>query len=394
MEGNEKFLNKIDLFMQLYILPQFDPNNIYWWFSLSGGKDSYSMCFGIYLWYEKNKYHFQGSGFNIKQWENNVYEFLCKQIDWMPVISIDALKETKSLIDYKRGEQAPCRLCSNIRKQTGDDNLFPRMDKEKVNIIARGLHMGDTAISYLWRWVFCDPISSNFISSKYQPLVNINDNTYLAKPLCFTREIETQIFSQNHGYITSCCKCPACKYPSRRDIVEESLLYLYKSENNELWEFSVPNMVNYLKHIGMKNLDFLINNSIKGFADKNNHIPDSFYLFALENFRRVQKTINLDMFNPNIYLDDIGRDGLLSSSKIELRGKLPIPKFFKTGLTLTEYEHRMIATLGPFWGFIGLSQECQNSVLQIQNKIFNFTPNTLWEQTNDMLNLFYKEKDK
>jgi len=264
------------------------------------------------------------------------------------------------------------------------------MDPDKVNLIARGLHLSDTAISYLWRWAFYDCIEDSLIKSKYLPLVQIKEGVFLAKPLAFTREFETEEFSKIHGFISSCCMCPACRYPSRRDIVEESMLYLLKVKGDSFWEFSVPGVSGYLRNFAPSSRGSLMGISTGGFASKCNHIPDSFYSYAISFFMEKSGTVNFDKYNANLYLDDFGKNSVLTQTKLEFDGKMPIPKFFCPDATLSEYERRMISTLGPFWGFIGLKEEQRKRVLDFQTEIFGFTPDKAWGQVNYLLNLFYK----
>ncbi|MDR0313352.1 MAG: hypothetical protein LBI14_07120 [Treponema sp.] len=272
----------------------------------------------------------------------------------------------------------------------GDRALLRLMDKSKVNFIARGLHLGDTAISYLWRWMFFDSIPASLNKMKYQPLVQINDGVFLAKPLFLVREIETQLYSSNHNFIPVCCMCPACGFPSRRDIVEESILYIYMNEKSGLWEFSVPGMSDYLKQIVPFDYSYLSGISTKGFAQKCNHIPEPFFVFALDYFRDRMAQVDINQFNSGLFLDDIGKKSFLSGKKELFTGKLPIPKFFLPDIALSEYERRMIATLGPFWGAVGLTSSQQRFALDVQTKIFDFTPDDLWGQVNSLLNIFYK----
>ena len=381
---------KVDQYMNNFIISRFNPNEIHWWFSMSGGKDSYSMCLGIYLWYIQNGYDFKGTGFMIKQWDNDVLRMLQKQIDWLRIICVDAYDETQKVLNYQDGDQAPCKRCSDIRKSAGDRELFPLMDRNKVNLIVRGLHLSDTAISYLWRWVFNDFVNKSLHTVKYLPLTQIKEHVFLAKPLAFTREIETEEYSKMFGYISSCCKCPACRYPSRRDIVEESILYIYRSANLDYWELSVPGITDYFEHNAPNDWKELINISVGGFAHKCNHIPDDFYSFAFDYFDSKMRYLDLSIFDINNCLDDIGRDGILTGEKKIYSGKIPIPKFFCKDLSLSEYERRMIATLGPFWGFIGLDKEQHKQVMRLQNDILGYMPNKMWEQVNYLLNIFYK----
>lgn len=144
----------------------------------------------------------------------------------MPVTIIDSVDLTRDTINYISGSQAPCKACSSIRKNIGDSFIASNYKNGYINIIARGLHLSDMAISYLWR-IFWDIDIDSFTNKleKGDPLVklNIQSNTYLAKPLCFIREYETQKYADHLKFHSICCGCPACRYPSRRDIIEESL---------------------------------------------------------------------------------------------------------------------------------------------------------------------------
>ena len=387
---NHAIDKKIDHFMNNYIILRFNPNEIHWWFSLSGGKDSYSMCLGIYLWYIRNGFDFQGTGFMVKQWDNDVISMLQKQIDWLQVICVDAFDDTKNILNYQDGDQSPCKQCSDIRKSVGDRVLFKLMPQNKVNLIVRGLHLSDTAISFLWRWVYNERIGDSLFSVKYLPLTQINERVFLAKPLLFVRETETEEYSRINGYISSCCNCPACRYPSRRDIVEESVLSIYKSENNDYWELSVPGISDYLNYHAPNNWNDLIKASVGGFASKCNHIPDEFFTYALDYFKSKAKHIDMNIFDNSNYLDDIGKDSLLKGRKTLYSGKTPIPKLFCKDMPLADYERRMISTLGPFWGFIGLDDEQRKQVMDLQTDIFDYTPDKMWEQVIYLLNKFYK----
>src|ERR1035438_10223512 len=45
------YSSKIDIFLQEIIFSQFNPENIHWWISLSGGKDSFGMANALREWY-------------------------------------------------------------------------------------------------------------------------------------------------------------------------------------------------------------------------------------------------------------------------------------------------------------------------------------------------------
>lgn len=249
--AHEIVLQKVDIYMQKYITPYFNPSKVYWWFSLSGGKDSFVMAHVMNEWYRRNNFSFHAEGFCVSQWnKNSPYLLLQEQITWMPVIIIDGIELTKSTVNYTFGDQAPCHSCSLIRKEIGDSFIINNYKDGYINIIARGIHLTDMAISYLWR-IFWGVDINSFANNleKGNPLVklNIQPTVYLAKPLCFVREYETQEYANQLNFRSICCGCPACRYPSRRDIVEESLKLLFSSEK---WEFDVFCINNYIKLIG------------------------------------------------------------------------------------------------------------------------------------------------
>ena len=82
----------------------------------------------------------------------------------------------------------------------------------------------------------------------------------------FVREFESQSFSESNNYEAYCCGCPACKYPSRRDIVEESLLKLF--DNNPLWEFNIPGLIDYLNYWTNSQTIYIQQISLKGIVVK------------------------------------------------------------------------------------------------------------------------------
>lgn len=379
-------LFKIDVYMKKYILPSFDPSKVYWWFSLSGGKDSFTMAHILHEWYKSNSYTFHGEGFCISQWgENPLYSLLQKRLSWMPVTIIDGIYLSQKILKYVPGEQAPCKACSSIRKSIGDSYIRDHYKDGYINIIARGLHLSDMAISYLWRlfWdIDIDSFSSNL--EKGNPLVKLDLQpvVYLAKPLCFVREYETQEYSKQLGFYSICCGCPACRYPSRRDIVEESLKLLFPSTK---WEFEVYGIRKYIHLIsGDVPIEEI---SLSGMEEKSAHLPNEFFDYVLKLFKHISYQ---EYSKTAYYLDDIGVNYITKHQKNV--SNIILPAKFYTDAPLTTSEKSIIATVGPYWGCIGYANKSiRNKLMIIQKDKYNFQIDHLWSQVIPLLNDFYAQ---
>lgn len=377
-------LQKIDIYMQKYIIPHFNPSQIYWWFSLSGGKDSFVMAHSIKEWYELNHFSFYAEGFCVRQWNENIsYLLLQKQISWMPVTIIDGVDLTRNAVNYISGNQAPCQACSAIRKSIGDSFIRSNYKKGYINIIARGLHLSDMAISYLWR-IFWDINIDSFAKKleKGNPLVklNIQSDTYLAKPLCFVREYETQKYASQLKFCSICCGCPACRYPSRRDIIEESLKLLFSSKK---WEFEVYGIRNYLKLI--EGNDSIEEISLSGLESKNPHLPVDFFDYMLNKFK---SKYFYDCSDCGFFLDDIGAEYITKYTRFN-SDEILQPKLY-SGVPLTSPEKSMIATVGPFWGCVGYQNKLmRNKLIELQNDKYNVKIDYLWSQVIPLLKDYY-----
>ncbi|MBQ7347260.1 MAG: hypothetical protein IJW55_04825 [Clostridia bacterium] len=394
MDALNVLINKINLFMKNNILHTINPNKIYWWFSLSGGKDSYTMALAVYLWYQKYNYVFLGEGFFIKQWSDNddkIYKHLCNNIYWMPVIMVDGITKTNDYTCYRPGEQAPCANCSKVRKEMGDQYILEHLKKGYYNIIARGLHLTDMAISYLWR-IFWRINITNFAETleKGNPFekLALENDIYLAKPLCYVREFECEQFSKLFQYKPICCGCPACRYPSRRDIVEETLRLFFK---DELWEFNVKGIDIYLNRT---NASCIKEISLKGRERKCSHLTLEFADYSLKYWKANEKKSLVDKlnFNSTNFLDNIGCNFLVKSNLYHIDDFF-LPKFFSEAPLYVE-EKMMIATVGPFWGAIGYHNlSKRNYAFQLQEKIYGIKIDQLWSQVTPILQSFYKEKE-
>ena len=375
--------------MQAYIIPSFDPDKVYWWISLSGGKDSFTMAYALYLWYAENCCSFQGEGIYIKQWDEvGISEHLRRNISWMPITVIHGEEDTLKNTNYSFGSQAPCSKCSQVRKNVGDQHIAHQYKQGYYNILARGLHFTDMAISYLWRdfWGIDTEQFANTLE-KGNPLVKLKplENYYLAKPLCYVREFECEQFTKLFKYVPICCGCPACSFPSRRDIVEDSLGMLFSSE---LWEFGIHGIPSYLNNI--KAPESIYEISMPGKENKCSRLSPEFSDFAIQYWKSREKRIAC-AFNDSEFLDSIGYK-YLRTHEWSYNNQLFLPKYY-TGTTLSNEEKMLIATVGPLWGAIGFfDKSFRNSVLSLQFEMFGINIDELWSQVNPILQEYYLSK--
>jgi tRNA(Ile)-lysidine synthase TilS/MesJ len=382
---------KIDLFFKRHVVPFFDPDQIRWWFSLSGGKDSYSMAHAVGRWYERNAAELHASSFLIDQWggpaASGTKSNLARRLH-----IVDGRALTQERTKYKPGEQAPCRSCADVRRDLTDElveHALPR-DNRGLNFIARGLHLTDIAVSLIWRHAWGRDAAKELIEgSKASPVTQIKERTFLVKPLTYVREFESAAYADGCGYTPQCCGCPACKFPSRRDIVEETLCDLYEGT---LWEFDVPGMRAFLNHWG--GIDDAKLRSVPGRHAKHRHLPPRFSAFVVEKFREEMKGITVDwsaLCDPAVDLDKLAAARMLDDAPIRPAKRLPMPGLLKNR-DLTNVEQSLIATLGPFWGAFGLGSTISREAITLQTQYFGWFPDERWTQVNRLLHEFYRNR--
>lgn len=385
---------KIDLFMQSFVLPAFDPARICWWLSLSGGKDSFVMAHALRDWYGDVGIPFRARGFLIDQWGGASANRAARLIDWLPVEVIDAQSDTRSRTGYDKGQQAPCRACSDVRHDVTDallDRAPPGLGD--YHFIARGLHLSDIAVSLVWRLFWgLNPSRDMLSAGKGRPVAHISGNRYLAKPLSFAREFETQAYANSTGFRHACCGCPACRYPSRRDIVEETLLHFFRSD---LWEFDVPGMSDFLSGHGRKiDTAALRADSAPGLATKHDHLPKDFADFAYEEMLRDLSVVALASLGKTIdfnsCLDEIGLAALEGRTSVTSANNIPAPAMLTQG-DLTWQVKRATAALGPFWAAFNLPSEKRREALDLQRALFGIKVDEKLSNVHGMLRRYYGE---
>jgi tRNA(Ile)-lysidine synthase TilS/MesJ len=349
--------NKIGIYMERHVLPRFQPESVHWWLSLSGGKDSYAMAEAIRMWYEETGYHFSASGLIIDQWGGPAVKQIIPHLHWCEIHVVDGRALTRAATSYQAGDQAPCRSCADTRRDLTDALIARNLEKtsKKIHFLARGLHLSDTAVSILWRGAAGRNGSAEMIKEgKAAPLTPIGPGVYLAKPLIYAREYETQVFSQAVGFTPSCCGCPACSFPSRRDIAEETVLYGFRTP---FWELAVPGVAEYLQHVGGEGIGEVVRRaSLPGIESKRPHLPEGLFSFATNHYARVLKSAAKDVFRELDFsknLSDLGMSRLANGDELIDDCVVPAPQLFYDE-AITPLEQRMITALGPFWGAIAL----------------------------------------
>ncbi len=375
---------KIDLYMKKYIIPEFHPNRIHWVFSISGGKDSFALCETVREWYLNHNHTLTASGIYIWQWGDNPKEHLKGALPWLEDLQIiDARTYTHNLLGGGTSLQAPCRPCSNIRHYFSD-MFLEQLETDDPIVLCRGLHLTDMAISILWRLAWFGPGVD--LQGKGRPLVCLSPGKYLAKPLCFVREYECQEYAKYRQYISYPCECPALCYPSRRDIVEESLKHFY---TGDLWEFDIPGMERYLSGtLDFSDTAYLKSISLGGQEYKKNCIPDSYYAFAKEYF--IQHNCLRAAAKPSLLLEDLSEKFLAYGEYGCTEDDNWSCKLVADPESLTEFDLRMLGTLGPYWASIALRPLQREKIFSLQNGIWNFAPDFLWSQVCSLLKSYYK----
>lgn len=377
-------VRKVDLFMQCHILPEFRPQNIHWVFSISGGKDSYALCESVRQWYEEHNFPLNASGIYIWQWgDDNPTEFLRSTFSWLQDFQvIDARSCTAILQEKGANQQAPCRRCADIRRHFSDRYLEKIADDKPV-LLCRGLHMTDMTVSILWRLMWYG--TGECLEGKGMPLVQLARNIYLAKPLCFAREFECQEYAKQKHYTPLKSDCPVNMYPSRRDIIEESLRMFYTSD---LWEFDVPGSLHYLKNTaGITDIPLLMEISKPGYEIKENILPEGYFEFAKDYF--LQADIPSELKNGTLledYVEPFLSDGTLG----EITNARYSCKLFRDISSMSQFELRMVGTLGPFWAAMTLQPQQRARILDDQHRIWGLKPDVHWSQVCVLLKKYYE----
>lgn len=309
------------------------------------------------------------------------------------LLFFDLREKTASILCENQAVQAPCSKCSLIRKECSD-YFFSQLNSDKddmIPILCRGLHLTDMANSMIWRLIWDhSPTDSLFSLGKGKPLVKLFSNVYLAKPLCFVREFESQAYADAFHYSPYQCECPALKYPSRRDIIEESVSLYY---TKPLWEFEIPGMDCFFKTVLTCEKGLVAMHSVPGKETKQATLPEGFFSFGVDYFRRITEKNRAALLS-NIrdrsrYLEDavpqfLSYNQLQQESDSNLNFKL-----LTSPDSLTGFDRKMITTLGPFWGAISLKSPLREGVFDLQRKIYDYGIDQNWSQVIDLLLLYY-----
>jgi tRNA(Ile)-lysidine synthase TilS/MesJ len=384
--------------MRSHILPQFMPGQIRWWLSLSGGKDSFAMAEGLRNWHLERGLEFNAVPFTIDQWHGEAPAAIRQQIAWREVQAIEAYEVTMQSTGYKVGEQAPCRSCSDVRRNLTDDLIRRaladrRQDSKCVDIVARGLHLTDTTISALWGYTMGkSPAQEMRDAGKGRPISHLYGSVYLAKPLYYVREFESQQYAQSAGYRPSCCGCPACNFPSRRDIVEESIAGFLRSPR---WEFDVAGVEELLAlSEPIDTVAEVKDRSDSGVETKHAHLPLAFAKATVKKYMETWNSVRpylSPVFDSAQDLDQVGVKRLRNRVRRARFQKLPIPSILSSTTTerYSGFHLMTIATLGPFWGAIGLEADLAEKAWEIQSQYFGLHVDERWSQVGELLREYY-----
>jgi len=405
-------LKKIESFMNRLVLPKFHPNKIVWLASMSGGKDSSSMIVLLKRWYEKYNFDFTCHPFYVNQWQNSpvidtLIPFLKTQK--LNLISIDAVRRTRETLNYQASQQAPCTECSGIRRDITDELAAEMVGKYEGRpiVVIRGTHYTDVAISLLWRYMLgIEPVQDMHRKRKGNPLVKIAQRYYLAKPLIFCLEDEIHFFAIHERISVSCCGCPGCKNPGRRDIVRETIGRTINKYSN-LWELKMPFVQKLLETYGVSYGSDMFSGKymVESLPKYTIHLPSKLPEMALsfwDKHLNLSNHKNLQDFDHSITLDQIAKEKLHAFDfKKNDFDKIPIPKYLlnriKNDKLADKYDYDellMLTAFGPFWGKCILSD---NNYRFLENKQAHFFPdveiNDKLGHVNSMINLLGPPSD-
>lgn len=340
------------------------------------------MAEGVRAWYAANGVKFAARGLAIDQWGGDGPMSIGQQLAWLDVRVVNARDATLSMTGYLPGQQAPCRACANVRRSVSDSIVSGDLQHHAdVIVLARGLHLSDTAISLLWRMLRGRPAEG-----KWKPLENIAQNFYLAKPLAYAREYESAAYAHFKGHRHHCCGCPACAFPSRRDIVEETAAELF---DGATWELDVPGVEAYLRCSGTSR-EAIARLSAPGRHPKRRHIPLPVYDFAIDELLTRLRSAPLpwdELCDSSLNLDDLALQGIKSTMPPQLEAKLPTPALVLDA-PMSFAQRAMIATMGPFWGAFALHANQRRRAFEIQIEQWGTKPDDEWTQVNALLHRF------
>lgn len=395
---------KVNLFMEDFILPKFDPTRILWVFSLSGGVDSWVTREAIRAWYQEKSLEILEETLHVDQWDAPIADLLRKG-HWGVSFVADKRATSRNL-GFNSDTQAQCGPCSIIRRDATDNftygllQAYPGTDV----IVARGHHLTDLAVSILWRLLAGrSPVSDLVSSGKGHPLSELENRSYLAKPLIYATksEIETVAKSRNLVGACACLSCPAHGIPSRRDIMNITAVPALAMSLRG-WELQLPGVRDIIqtwtndarkwhlvKELSDPDTSVLCSESVpqiplssaKSFYD--NALCES-ALEALSQEFDFSSTLDAEAFSFLAGKPPLGFT------------RVPVPAYLLRHLRLPEEnysirERLMMLCYGPFWGLFALPHELRHRAIEIRATLFpGITFDDTWGQSAE----FFKSHDK
>jgi hypothetical protein len=401
----QTLLNKMDLFMNDFVIPVVNPSRVVWLFSLSGGIDSMSMRELVKLWYQQEGRAFREFPFHLNQWNGPASLAFEHSEVGVPVTTLDAVSYTATKVNYKLGQQAPCGACSSVRHELSDRVLTLARDKYGMAfeyIVARGHHLTDLAVSLLWRYlVGRQPAQDMLQAQKGSPLQQLTHRGFIGKPLIYFLKGEIQEFAIESGIRSFCCGCPACLFPGRRDIVTDTAVRVLRNID-PMWEFSAPGISEIItswSHNGSRLESVRSISHAPAYQSVSRLLPNAaehVQEFYEENLDKTRLQAAAHLFTTDLRLDDLGFQALAGQGhSAEFSDSLPIPNFF---LALSRGEDFMPSLAnslmwlcrGPFWAAFVLPHTARERVLSLQDNLFprlNFDER--WSHVTPFLHWYY-----
>ena len=247
----------------------------------------------------------------------------------------------------------------------------------------------------MWRYAMGkSPAQEMRDAGKGRPVSHLYGSVYLAKPLYYVREFESQQYAQSAGYRISCCGCPACNFPSRRDIVEESIAGFLRAP---LWEFDAPGVEEILAlSAPIDAVAAVKDRSESGAETKHAHLPLAFAKATVKKYVERWNSVRPHLaavFDNALDLDQIGVQRLRNRGRRARFRKLPMPSILRNSAAdqYSSFHLMCIATLGPFWGAIGLEPDLAEKAWATQGEYFDLHVDERWSQVGELLREYYAQ---
>lgn len=393
---------KLDFFMQDFILPRLNPEEIFWLFSLSGGVDSWVTRHLVQQWYQERGLTIHEQTFHVDQWSAPIAERL-RNGYWGGALVSDVRSPSAGL-GFNPDTQAQCGPCSILRREA-TDKLVSEIAGTVPGMyvtVARGHHLTDLAVSIIWRFLAGrSPISDLASSGKGQPFSLLDVSSFIAKPLIYATKAEIESFAKEAGIVGSCAclSCPAHANPSRRDIINQTAVPALAMTDSS-WELHLPgirdlfttwtNGTERWEQIGQLTEGHKVSAEVPG---SSSYLPDAvaFYERMLD-YPAMSKLAQ--EFDLSVTLDVVAFSFLGGKSPGGFRA-VPVPDFLLRILrgagrrqTISR-EDLMLLCYGPFWGSFALQDDLRKRAAEMQAELFpGVVADDTWAHSAEIFRLY------